>query len=123
MARNWENIKKTARGKLDMVDRTNSLNDTFRDLGIEVHSQITEEAKGDVRYNPKVKSLIDKADRLKQSIKDEEMEIEGIKKKSVPKTKTDEDAESPAEYSWDLLCDSFGFVAACLVQRPTRGVD
>jgi hypothetical protein len=58
----------------------NSLNDTFREMGIEVYNQIAEEIKGDIRHNPKVKSLIEKVNELKQSIKDDELKIEGIKK-------------------------------------------
>jgi len=38
--------------------------------------------------------LIEKVKQLKQSIKDEELEIEVIKKGSVPQTKTDEDSEN-----------------------------
>jgi hypothetical protein len=111
MPSNWENIKNTVKGelsdaatttkkyfkigkgKLDMMNINNSLNDTFRELGIEVHNQITEEIKGDIRHNPKVKNLIEKVNQLKQSIKDEELEIEGIKKGSVPKTKTEKEPD------------------------------
>jgi hypothetical protein len=98
MPSNWENIQKTVKGKLsgaadttkkyikigkiklDMMKINNSLNDTFRELGIEVYNQITDEIKGDIRHNPKVKSLIEKVNQLKQSIKDDESKIKGIKK-------------------------------------------
>ena len=113
MPSNWDNIKKTVKGelsdaaattkkyvkigkvKLDMADTNNALNGTFRELGIEVYNQITEETKGDIRDNPKVKSLIEEVNQLKQFIKDEELNIEGIKKGSVPQTKTDEDTDNP----------------------------
>ena len=115
MPSNWDNIKKTVKGelsdaaattkkyvqigkvKLDMMDVNNSLNDTFRELGIELYNHITEETKGDIRHNPKVKTLIDKVNQLKQSIKDEELEIEVIKKGSVPQTKTDEAKDNPSD--------------------------
>jgi hypothetical protein len=115
MPSNWENIKKTVKGelsgaaattkkylkvgkvKLDMMNINNSLSDTFRELGVEVYDQITEEIKGDIRHNPKVKSLIEKVNQLKQFIKDEELKIEGIKKGSVPQTKTDEDTDNPPD--------------------------
>jgi anti-sigma28 factor (negative regulator of flagellin synthesis) len=98
MPSNWENIQKTVKGelsnaaaatkkyfkigkvKLDAMSINNSLNDRFRELGIEVYNQITEEIKGDIRHNPKVKSLIEKVNELKKSIKDGELEIEEIKK-------------------------------------------
>jgi len=115
MPLNWENIKKTMKDELsDAADTTrkyfkigkvkfdkmninNSLNDTFRELGIEVYNQITEEIKGDIRQNPKVKSLIEKVSQLKQFIKDEELEIKEIKKGSVPQAKTDEDTDNPPD--------------------------
>ena len=58
----------------------NSISDTFRKKGIEVYSQIIVEIKGDSLHNPKVKSLIEKVNQLKQSIKDDELKIEGNKK-------------------------------------------
>ena len=106
MPSNWENIKKTVKGelsdaavttkkyfeigkvKLDEMHIKNSLDNTFQELGIEVYNQITEETKGDIRHNPKVKSLIGKINQLKQLIKDRELEIDVIKKGSVPQTKT-----------------------------------
>ena len=115
MPSNWENIKKTVKGelsdaaattkkyykigkvKLDKMNINNSLNDTFRELGIKVYNQITEEIKGDIRHNPKVKGLIEKVNQLKQLIKDEELEIEVIKKGSVPQTRTDEDTDNPPD--------------------------
>lgn len=115
MPSNWENIKKTVKGELsdaaattkkyfkigkvkfDKMNINNSLNDTFRELGIEVYNQITEEIKGDIRHNPKVKSLIKKVNQLKQFIKDEELDIEVIKKGSVPQTGKDKKADNPSK--------------------------
>lgn len=110
MPPNWENIKKTVKDelsdaaattkkyvkigkvKLDIRDINNSLNDSLRELGTEVYNHITGEISGDIRHSPKVKSLIDKVNQLKQSIKDEEMEVEVIKKGSDPQNRTSEDA-------------------------------
>src|SRR3972149_3093473 len=115
MPSNWENIQKTVKdelsdaaattrkyfkigkGKLDMMKINNSLNDTFRELGIKVYNQITEEIKGDIRQNPEVKNLIEKVNQLKQLIKDEELEIEVIKKGSVPQTGKDKKADNPSK--------------------------
>jgi hypothetical protein len=98
MPSNWENIKNTVKGelsdatettkkylkigkgKLDVMGMKNSLNESFREMGMELYKQITEDIKGDIRRNAKVKSLIEKVDRLKQSIKDEELKIKRIKK-------------------------------------------
>jgi hypothetical protein len=98
MSSNWEKIKKTMKGelqnaatagnkylkigkvKLDVMNIHNSLNDTFREMGIELYNQITGDIKGDIRQNSKVKSLIEKVNELKQSLKDDELKIEGIKK-------------------------------------------
>jgi hypothetical protein len=105
MPSNWENVKKTVKGelsgaaattkkyfkigkvKLDMMNSNDSLNDTFQELGIEVYNQITKEIKGDIRHNSKVKSLVEKVNQLKQFIKEEELEIDVIKKGSVPQPK------------------------------------
>ena len=107
MPSNWDKFKKTVKGKLsdtaamtrkyykigkgklDMRKINSSLNDTFRDLGIEVDNQISEEIKGDIRHNPKVKSLIEKIKQLKQFLEDEKLEIETIKHGSVLQTGTD----------------------------------
>jgi uncharacterized protein YdcH (DUF465 family) len=115
MPSNWEKIKKTVKrelsdaaattkkyskigkGKYDKMNMNNSLNDTFRELGIEVTNQITEDIKGDIRHNPKVKSLIEKVNQLKQSIKDEELEIEMLKKGSVPQIKKDAEPDNPPD--------------------------
>ncbi len=98
MPSNWEKIQRTVKSglhdaaetsnkylkigkvKLDVMNIQNSLNDTFRELGIEVYSQLNEDIKGDIRQNPKVKSLIAKVNELKQSIKEDELKIDGIKK-------------------------------------------
>jgi len=111
MPSNWENIKKTVkdelsdaadttkkylkigRGKLDMMNINHSLNNTFQELGIEVYNLLSE-GKGDIQHKPKVKSLIEQVNQFKQSIKDEELEIEAIKKGPVPQTKTDEDTDT-----------------------------
>jgi len=113
MPSNWEKIKKAVKGELsdaatttnkylkigkgkfDKMNMNNSLNDTFREIGIEVYNQITEEIKGDIRHSQKVKSLIEKVNQLKLFIKDEELKIEVIKKGFVPQTKTDEDTDNP----------------------------
>ncbi len=113
MPSNWENIKKNVKdelsdaanttkkyfkigkGKVDVMNINNSMNDTFRELGIAVYNQITEDVKGDIQKNPKINGLIAKVTELKQSIKDEELEIEEIKKGSVPQTKTEEDTDNP----------------------------
>jgi len=115
MPSNWENIKKTVsgelsdaaattkkyfkigKGKVDLMAMNHSLNDTFQELGIEVFNQMTEESKKDIRDNPKVKSLIEKVHQLKQSIKDGELKLEGIKKGSVPQSKTDENTGNPPD--------------------------
>jgi len=113
MPSNWENIKKTVKGelsdaavttrkyfeigkvKLDEMHINNSMDNTFQELGIEVHNQITEETQGDIRHNPKVKSLIEKVDQLKQLIKNGELEIDVIRKGSVPQTKTGKPKTNP----------------------------
>ena len=82
---------KIGKGKLDIRKINNSLNDTFQELGIEVNNQIGEEIKGDIRDNPKVKSLIEEINTLKQLIKDEELEIKVLKKEAVPNAKTNAD--------------------------------
>jgi hypothetical protein len=113
MSVNWENIKKTVKGelsdaalttkkylkigkgKLDVMGINNSLNDTFRELGMKVYTQVTEEKKGSIRNNPEVQSLIEKVNQLKQSIKDGELEIEEIKKGAVAQTNADADIGKP----------------------------
>ncbi|MBN1552082.1 hypothetical protein JW979_11455 [bacterium] len=75
---------KIGKGKMDVRSINHLLNDTFQELGIEVCNQITTEKNGDIRQNPKVKSLIEKINQLKQSIKDEELEIKEIRKGAVP---------------------------------------
>jgi hypothetical protein len=113
MRLNWKKIKKAVKselsdaavtskkyfkigkGKLDIMTINNSLNDTFRELGIEVYNQITEVTKGDIRHKPKVKSLVGKINQLKQSVKDGKLEIEALKKGSVPQTKTEKGKDKP----------------------------
>ena len=112
MPMNWENIKKTVKGglsgaagttrkyfkigkgKLDIMKINNSLKDTFRELGIEVYNLISEE-QTDIQHKPNVKSLIEKVNQLKQSIKDEKLEIETTRLESVPQTKTVKDTDNP----------------------------
>jgi len=106
MPSNWENIQKTMKTelseaatmakkylkigkvKLNMMEINNSMNDTYRELGVKVYDQITDDTKEDIRLNPKVKSLIAKINQLKQSINDEELEIKVIKKGPPAQTKT-----------------------------------
>ena len=115
MSSNWEKIQNTVKdeladaatttrkyfkigkGKMDVRTINNSLNDTFQELGIEVCNQITEEIKGDIRHNPKVKSLIEKVNQLKQSIKDEELVIEVLKKGSVSQSNNDAKPDNPPD--------------------------
>jgi len=105
MPPNWEKIKKTVKGelsdtaattrkyfkigkgKLDIMNINNSLNETFRELGVEVDNQIRKETKEDIRQNPKVISLIEKIKKLKQDIKNDKLEIEMIKKGADTKAK------------------------------------
>ncbi|MBN2426299.1 MAG: hypothetical protein JXR46_11840 [Calditrichaceae bacterium] len=114
MTSKWDNIKKNVKnelsdaaattkkyfkigkGKLDIMSINNSLKDTFLELGVEVYSQITEEVKGDIRLKPKVKSLIEKINQLKQLIKDEELEIDEIKKESDPQVNTNKEKNNPS---------------------------
>ena len=106
MSSNWKIIKKTVKEdlvvaaamtkkyykiskvKLYLMNINNSMNDAYREMGIEVYKQITEEIKGDIRLNEKVTSLVEKVNQLKQFIKDKELKIEGIKKVSIPQPKT-----------------------------------
>jgi hypothetical protein len=115
MPSKWENIQKTMKGelseaatatkkylkigkaKLDIMNIQNSINETFQELGIKVYDQITEGIKGDIRQNPKVKSLIEKVNQLKQSIKDEEVGIDVIKKGSAHQAKTDQVTDNPPD--------------------------
>jgi len=115
MPSNWENIQKTVKSelseaatttkkylkigkaKLDIMNINTSINETFQELGVKVYDQITEGIEGDIRQNPKVKSLIEKVNQLKQSIKDEELEITEIKKGSAHQVKTDEGADNPPD--------------------------
>ena len=112
---NWENIKKTVKGelsdaaattrkyfkigkgKMDVRNINHSLNDTFRELGVEVCNQINEDIKEDIRHNPKVKSLVEKVNQFKQAIKDEELEIAAIRKGSVQQAGTDEKTDKPPD--------------------------
>jgi hypothetical protein len=115
MPLNWEKIKKTVKGELSdaaiitkkylnigkvqlaMMNSNDSLNGTFRELGIEVYNQIAEEKKGDIRHNQKVKNLIGKVSHLKQSINDEKLEIQALKEGTHAQINTKENsAKSPA---------------------------
>jgi len=97
MSTNWNKIKKTVKGgmenamaagnkylkigkvRMDVMNIRNSLNETFKEMGIELYNQATGETKGDIRNNPRMKSLIEKVNKLKQSLKEDELKIEGIK--------------------------------------------
>ena len=112
MSSNWKHIKnsvkgefsdavtttkkylKIGKGKFHLMKINKSLNDTFLKLGIKVYNEISEEIKGDTLYSPEVKSLIEKVNQLKQFKKDEELEIDGLKKESVQQTKTVEDKDN-----------------------------
>ena len=115
MPSNWENIKNTVKdefseavtstkkyykigkGKLDIRKINDSLNDSFSELGNKVYNCIDEDKKEDIRHNPEVKSLIEKINQLKQLIKEEELEIEVMKKGSVPQTKAEEATDNPPD--------------------------
>ncbi len=115
MPPNWEKIKnavkvelsdtaattkkyfKIGKGKLDIMNINNSLNDTFRKLGVEVDNLISKGTKEDIRQNPKVISLIEKIKKLKQEIKKDKLKIEVIKKGSVPLTKTEKDTNNSSD--------------------------
>jgi hypothetical protein len=97
MKSKWENFKKTVKGelsdtatttkkyfkmgkiKLDLNKINNSLNDTYRDLGMEVFTLITSDAKEDIRKNPKVTDLIKNVNELKKLMKDDKTELGEIK--------------------------------------------
>jgi hypothetical protein len=108
MLLNWENIKKTARNevsdaaatiwkylkigksRLDRLNTNKSLNKTYRELGIETDKQINDDAKQDIRKNPKVINMINKIKVFKQDIIDNKLKIKTIRKGSVIQPKMDE---------------------------------
>lgn len=113
MPSKWENFKKNVKAelsdtaattrkyykigkiKLDIIKINNSLSDTYRELGIEVANLISTDVKGDIRQNPKVKSLIKTVNHLKQLAKDSELEIKAIKNESVAQIKKIENKANP----------------------------
>jgi hypothetical protein len=98
MSMNWNKIKKTIKGeltdaaattnkymkigkvKLDMANSNHSLNEIFKEIGMEVYGELTNDQNGDIRKNQKIKSLIVKVDQQKQSIKEEAEKIDTLKK-------------------------------------------
>lgn len=114
MQSKWDNFKKNVKAelfdtaattwkyykigkvKLNVININNFLNDTYRELGIEVCNLNSKDVKGDIRDNPKVKSLIKTVDHLKQLAKDGELAIKAIKDESVAQIKKVENkANSP----------------------------
>ena len=75
-----EEYTKIGKAKLDMMNLNKSLSGTLEELGLEAYTQITGGAKGLNLQNAKVKEMVEKISRLKQSIKDKEAEIEAAKK-------------------------------------------
>jgi hypothetical protein len=57
------------KGRVNLIIMNHSLNEIFREPRIEGCRQRTEEKKGNIRGNPKVKSLIERAKHLEHSIK------------------------------------------------------
>ena len=94
-----EEYTKIGRAKLDLMNLNKSLNRTFQDLGVEVHAQITEGAQGPIIQNMKVKGLVEKIDKFRQSIREKELEIEAIRKSGAQEAEggKDEDAPVPPE--------------------------
>lgn len=98
MSTNWNKIKKTIKGelsdaaattnkymkigkvKLDMANSTHSLSEVFKEIGMEVYGEMANGQNGDIRKNLKIKSLIEKVDQHKQSIKEEAEKIDTLKK-------------------------------------------
>ncbi|MBN2202090.1 hypothetical protein JW777_09075 [bacterium] len=97
MSLRWDKIKKSIKGelsdaaattnkymkigkvKLDMANSTHSLNDVFKEIGMEVYGELANHQYGDIRKNVKIKNLIEKVDQLKQSIKEEAEKIDHLK--------------------------------------------
>ena len=114
MSTNWENIKKNVKGELNAaaaatrkylkigksrlgrMNTNKSLNKTYRELGLETNKQINDDAKKDIRKNPKIINLINKIKVFKQDIVDNKLKVQIIRKESGPQSKKDEDTEIPA---------------------------
>jgi hypothetical protein len=116
MLSNWENIKKNVKGELSdaaaatrkylkigksrlgRMNTNKSLNKTYRELGLETNKQINDDAKKDIRKNPKIINLINKIKVFKQDIVDNKLKVQIIRKESEsgPQYKKDEDTEIPA---------------------------
>lgn len=98
MSLHWDKIKKSIKGelsdaaattnkymkigkvKLDMANSTHSLNEVFKEIGMEVYGELANDQNGDIRKNLKIKSLIEKVDQHKQSIQEEADKIDSLKK-------------------------------------------
>jgi hypothetical protein len=90
-----EEFTKIGRAKLDLMNLNKSLNRTFQDLGVEVHAQITEGAKGPIPQNMKVKGLVEKIDKFRQSIREKELEMEAIRKSGAQGAEGEPDEDVP----------------------------
>lgn len=108
MLSNWKSIKKTVKdelsdaattiwkylkigkSRLDRLNTNKSLNKTYRELGIETDKQINDDAKKDIRKNPKVINMINKIKVFKQDIIDNKLKIQIIRKESILQIKMDE---------------------------------
>ena len=116
MSTNWENIKKNVKGELNAaaaatrkylkigksrlgrMNTNKSLNKTYRELGLETNKQINDDAKKDIRKNPKIINLINKIKVFKQDIVDNKLKVQIIRRESEsgPQSIKDEDTEIPA---------------------------
>ena len=72
------------------MNTNKSLNKTYRELGIETDKQINDDAKKDIRKNPKVINMINKIKVFKQDIIDNKLKIQIIRKESILQIKMDE---------------------------------
>jgi len=115
MSSNWDKFKKTVTGgltsatvatqkyikigrsKLDILHTNKSLNDTFKELGIEIDKLISKETKEDIRHNQKVNSLIEKIKQLKLSIKNDKLEIDDIKHRSISHTNINDNTDNASD--------------------------
>lgn len=112
MVSNWDNIKQTVKdelsdaatatrkyfyigkNKLDIMQINQSLDNTYQELGIEVHRQMNNGSKKDIRKNPTVLKLIKKINVFKQDIRDDQQDIKDIRKESGLQTKGVKNAKS-----------------------------
>lgn len=97
MSLHWDKIKKSIKGelsgaaattkqymkigkvKLDMANSTHSLNEVFKEIGMEVYGELANHQYGDIRKNLKIKNLIEKVDHHRKSIKEEGEKIDQLK--------------------------------------------